>query len=346
MAAAALWPGSVAPPRALCKPDGMGLFSGLFDPFLASRRKAEAVPVARASQSFRVVAAHIPDELDTLCRELAGGGAGWWGVAAQIPGCNAKAYAYAGKRELAASMLQLALPGVARCEVFVLPDNRVLAVAKLPPGLEGDAFAKAVCENLKGAGMEGEAATKVYDLARPQGEFLTICGEIKAALLEQEKAGEMQNRFNVQVMTEFSLTEAQKTRRREREDLNTLIVEDDPSTAALLVHLISRNSHVMSATDAVSAVKEYRQMVPDLVFLDIGLPDMNGLELLKKLVGGDTGACVVMLTANAYRHNLDMATRWGAQGFIAKPFRRERLTYYLNLAARLKAERQALEKSA
>lgn len=321
----------------------MGLFSGLFDPFLSSRR-AVVEPVAeKVHKDFRIVVEGIPVELAELCREFEGGGQGWWGVAAQIPAFKSHTYAYAGKRDLTVSLLQMALPEVRRCAVYALPDDRVLAVAQLPPQVSVEAFSNVLCEQLRPAYAEGETMTRRYDLRQPQGEFWKICSEIQASLVEQEKVRAMQHQFNVQAMTEFSLTEAQKAKRRERPELNTLIIEDDPSTAALLVHLIGRNSHVVSAIDAVTAVKEYRQMVPDLVFLDIGLPDLNGLELLKKLVGGDTSACVVMLTAQAYRQNLDKATRWGAQGFIAKPFRRERLAYYLKLAERLKTERRTME---
>lgn len=339
--------GMAARPR-VCKRGRMGLFSGLFDPFMLSRRKAVAAAVAQPSvgnkgQTFRVVSTGIATALQDLVLEFTDGAPGWWAVALKLPGFNARAYAYTGKRELAASMLKLSLPAVTRGEVFVLPDNRILAVAKLPASVSCEDFIAALCDTLRVPDMEGVPATKVYDLHTVHAEFAQICGEIRHALLEQEKGETMQNRFNVQELTEFSLTDGQLRKRRERDEMSTLIIEDDPSTAALLVHLIGRNSHVVSAADAVSGVKEYRQMVPDLVFLDIGLPDMNGLELLKKLVGGDNAACVVMLTANAYRHNLDMATRWGAQGFIAKPFRRERLNYYLNLAQRLKAESKMLE---
>jgi CheY-like chemotaxis protein len=321
----------------------MGLFSGLFDPFLSSRKRAVEPVAVRTVKDFRIVVGRIPAELAELCRKFENGGQGWWGVVGQIPAFKSHPYAYARKRDLTVSLLQMALPEVQCCAVYALPDDRVLAVAKLPPEVSVEAFSEVVCEQLRPAHAMGQAVTRHYDLSQPHGEFWKTCREIKASLVEQENVQAMQQQFNVQAMTEFSLTEAQKAKRRERTDLSMLIVEDDPSTAALLVHLIGRNAQAVSAADAVSAVRKYRQVVPDLVFLDIGLPDMNGLELLKKLVGGDNGACVVMLTAQAYRQNLDKAARWGAQGFIAKPFRRERLAYYLKLAERLKAERRAME---
>lgn len=100
------------------------------------------------------------------------------------------------------------------------------------------------------------------------------------------------------------------------------MVEDDPATLQVLEHLLTqlRTVDVLSARNAADAVVLYRRNAPDMVFLDLGLPEIDGLTLLAKLREADPAGRVVILTANAYRSNLEQASRLGAAGFLAKPF--------------------------
>lgn len=104
-----------------------------------------------------------------------------------------------------------------------------------------------------------------------------------------------------------------------------MVVEDDPSTNLLLTMLLDDMVKTCSAANAVQAAQAYEIYIPALVFLDLGLPDMNGLTLLKHIKAADANARVIILTANATRENLQAARTLGADGFLAKPFTRAKL---------------------
>lgn len=107
-----------------------------------------------------------------------------------------------------------------------------------------------------------------------------------------------------------------------------LLVEDDKATSRLVGALL-KDYEVHAAFSANQAVELYYKTAPDVVFLDIGLPDVSGLEVLRSFRAAEA-AKVVMLTANSSQANLQDALQSGAQGFIAKPFTAEKLLSAVN----------------
>lgn len=77
-----------------------------------------------------------------------------------------------------------------------------------------------------------------------------------------------------------------------------------------------------SGNEALRMVKEYR---PDVVTLDITLPDMSGLELLKKIKEISSSTQVVMITAISNHEVVKEAMKVGATNYITKPFSREKV---------------------
>ena len=79
------------------------------------------------------------------------------------------------------------------------------------------------------------------------------------------------------------------------------------------------------AVDGADAVAKYNEIHPDLVLMDITMPNMDGLEALKAIRGADGGANVVMCSAMGQESMVIDAIRSGAKDFIVKPFKIERV---------------------
>lgn len=99
-----------------------------------------------------------------------------------------------------------------------------------------------------------------------------------------------------------------------------LLVDDDPQLArALRITLRAAGYDVIAAPDGHTALKEAAGEHPDLVVLDLGLPDMDGVEVLAGLRPWFTGP-VLVLSARADSHDKIDALDAGADDYVSKPF--------------------------
>lgn len=101
-----------------------------------------------------------------------------------------------------------------------------------------------------------------------------------------------------------------------------LLVDDDKDLAGLLsAHLQSRGIHVVTATNGSEALRIIEHQAPDLVLLDIMMPELSGHDVLKRLKydPGFSLIPVVMLSAQS-GEDAEIAKRLGAIDYIAKPF--------------------------
>ena len=119
-------------------------------------------------------------------------------------------------------------------------------------------------------------------------------------------------------------------RRPSRKGLVVQLAEDDMFTLKL-VEKIFADYTVVRASDGVSAVETYFMTVPDIVFLDINMPHMNGHDVLRRIMAFDKDAFVVMLTGNSYMADVTRAINAGARGFVTKPFPKEKLLSYVKI---------------
>jgi DNA-binding response OmpR family regulator len=104
-----------------------------------------------------------------------------------------------------------------------------------------------------------------------------------------------------------------------------LVVEDDDAIADVLRRSLRAEGHeVQSATDGVEALAMAEQFVPDLVILDLGLPRLDGTEVLKRLRDeGDVP--ILILTARTETEDRVEGLDAGADDYLPKPFEREEL---------------------
>jgi two-component system OmpR family response regulator len=106
-----------------------------------------------------------------------------------------------------------------------------------------------------------------------------------------------------------------------------LVVEDDPNILELLsASLRFAGFTVSTATSGVQAVQVARDDRPDLVVLDVMLPDLDGFEVIRKLRDGGTRTPVVFLTARDATDDKIRGLTLGGDDYVTKPFSLEELT--------------------
>jgi twitching motility two-component system response regulator PilG len=103
-----------------------------------------------------------------------------------------------------------------------------------------------------------------------------------------------------------------------------LIVEDEENLLKLeSILLTSKGYQVYGATDGRSALEEIERIMPDLVLLDIMLPDLDGFEVCRQ-IKENPGTChvpVVMLSARKNRQDVERGAQVGADAYVTKPFK-------------------------
>jgi DNA-binding response OmpR family regulator len=99
------------------------------------------------------------------------------------------------------------------------------------------------------------------------------------------------------------------------------VIEDDDGISASLVQVLSEHGYtVRRAADAATALQLAAAEQPDLVLLDLGLPDADGLDLCRRLVSELRGTRVIMLTARDAEIDVVIGLDAGAADYITKPF--------------------------
>lgn len=106
--------------------------------------------------------------------------------------------------------------------------------------------------------------------------------------------------------------------------LKILIVDDSGLSRRLLRAILEGEGHaVVEAEDGMTALERYFIDRPDLVFLDLTMREMHGMEVLKKLKEMDPGAKVIVASADIQSSTRAMVEEVGAIGFVNKPFSAE-----------------------
>lgn len=102
-----------------------------------------------------------------------------------------------------------------------------------------------------------------------------------------------------------------------------LFVDDEPVVVQLMkTRLLSRNLKVETATDGLDAIEKAKKWQPDLILLDIIMPQMNGFQICQELKKSNQTAHipVVFFTASQESGLEDKALEAGAEGLVQKPF--------------------------
>lgn len=104
-----------------------------------------------------------------------------------------------------------------------------------------------------------------------------------------------------------------------------LIIDDDTSIQSILSSALADNYAVQVASTGEEGLRHYEQVRPDVVLLDVMLPQMSGLSVLRALRKKSTNTPVVMMTAFAQVHTAVEAIKLGAANYLEKPFNPQRV---------------------
>ena len=116
--------------------------------------------------------------------------------------------------------------------------------------------------------------------------------------------------------------------------LRVLIIDDEPPIRKLLrMGLGTQGYRVIEAADGKSALDHVREK-PDLIILDLGLPDMQGLELLRTIRAGNDSVPIVVLSSRADEGAKVQALDFGADDYVTKPFGMDELLARIRAALR------------
>jgi DNA-binding response OmpR family regulator len=133
------------------------------------------------------------------------------------------------------------------------------------------------------------------------------------------------------------------------EEGRILVVDDDPTAVTLMRHMIEREgfTRVVTASDGRQALDLIREQPPDVVVLDVHLPELDGLEVLREIVRSDerTGRPTGVLGVSGDVTNATAQSMlWaGADDFIPRPFTSAEFTLRVRrLASRTRSLRRAL----
>ena len=106
-----------------------------------------------------------------------------------------------------------------------------------------------------------------------------------------------------------------------------LVVDDAAFMRMMVKDILSKNGYeiVGEAENGMKALEKYQELKPDLVTMDITMPEMDGITAVKEIKKVDPGAKVVMCSAMGQQAMVIEAIQSGAKDFIVKPFQAERV---------------------
>lgn len=106
-----------------------------------------------------------------------------------------------------------------------------------------------------------------------------------------------------------------------------LVVDDAAFMRMMLSDILLKGGHevVGQAENGVQAVQQYTQLLPDLVTMDITMPEMSGIEAVQKLKAIDPNVKVIMCSAMGQHQMVAQAIQAGAKDFVVKPFQEDRV---------------------
>ena len=108
---------------------------------------------------------------------------------------------------------------------------------------------------------------------------------------------------------------------------NILICDDAAFMRMMIKDILTKNGYnvVGEAENGAKAVEKYNELKPDLVLMDITMPEMDGIQALKKIKETDSSAMIIMCSAMGQQAMVIESIQSGAKDFIVKPFQADRV---------------------
>ena len=115
------------------------------------------------------------------------------------------------------------------------------------------------------------------------------------------------------------------TRKKDNQPVRYLIVDDSVFARKSLAKMIEAFGCTIAgeAGDGLTAITEYSRTSPDIVLMDITMPQMEGIEAVERIVRQHSDARIVMVSSVGYQENILAALQKGAKHFVQKPVKPE-----------------------
>lgn len=106
-----------------------------------------------------------------------------------------------------------------------------------------------------------------------------------------------------------------------------MVVDDAAFMRMMLKNILNQSGHsvIGEATDGVEAIEKYDVIKPDLVTMDIVMPNKTGIEAVRGIIANNPNAKIVMCSALGQQAMVKEALEAGAKDFILKPFQKEKV---------------------
>ena len=120
-----------------------------------------------------------------------------------------------------------------------------------------------------------------------------------------------------------------------------LVVDDSKMARKMVMGAIKEHineSEIFQATNGQEAVENYKKYSPDLVFMDLTMPVMNGFEAIKLIKDFDSNAKIMVISADIQQGAKDEAKKNGAIGFINKPIDQSKIQGVLSKLGHIDAK--------
>lgn len=109
--------------------------------------------------------------------------------------------------------------------------------------------------------------------------------------------------------------------------MKSIIVDDAMFMRAMIRRILESNGVevVGEGANGMEAVKLYKNLQPDIITLDITMPEMDGIQAVKEIIKVDSNAKIIMISAMNQEHLVREAIMNGAKHFIVKPFKEDKI---------------------
>ena len=172
---------------------------------------------------------------------------------------------------------------------------------------------------LMGSGIELDYLTGIANM---DGRLIILV-DLEKILLGKEEGKPKAKGEGIQLeVKDFHEKKEPELKKEETRTIQTLIVDDAAFMRMMLKDILSSTEFeiVGEAEDGIQAAKKYQELKPDLVIMDIVMPEVDGIEATRSIVKADPQAKILMCSAIGQEELTKEAIQAGARDFIVKPF--------------------------
>jgi two-component system chemotaxis response regulator CheY len=107
--------------------------------------------------------------------------------------------------------------------------------------------------------------------------------------------------------------------------VRVLAVDDSKTMLAMMSAYLKNSSFelVATANSGPEAIEKYKEHKPQIVLLDVVMPDVSGIKTLEQILGSDEEACVIMVSSLGTEATVQDCLKKGAKGFVQKPIQKD-----------------------